>query len=206
MKQTFLKSYAAKGLTYTAYRELINNLLQQNSVTGTEQSKSLVEYSKLNVARMNRIDKTFEAIPELQQIIAGLPDKMVWLVITEGWCGDAAQSTPVFNALASFSNNIELKFLLRDEHPELMDMYLTGKSRSIPKLIMLCADSYTELAVWGPRPQASQSLLNQLRAQGVPFEEMVEELYRWYAQDKTQSIQAELFQILENILIARENA
>ena len=53
----------------------------------------------------------------------------------EGWCGDGSQILPYLAKMAHESNNIQLKILLRDENPEIMDQYLTNGSKSIPKLI-----------------------------------------------------------------------
>ena len=61
---------------------------------------------------------------------------MDWLVLTEAWCGDAAQSLPIINKMAEVSDNITLRLILRDENLDVMDQFLqNGRSRSIPKLI-----------------------------------------------------------------------
>src|SRR6476660_9616032 len=128
--------YVRKGISYDEYRRLINALIMIGKSTAKKDSENLLEYSKLNVARMNRLDKTIELIPELREAVEQILSPQTWLVLTEGWCGDAAQIAPVFDKIAQLNSNIELKFLLRDETPELMNWYLTnGKSRSIPKLI-----------------------------------------------------------------------
>ena len=59
------------------------------------------------------------------------------MVLTEGWCGDAAQVLPVINKIASLSDFIDLKIILRDEHEELMNKFLTNGSKSIPKLVAI---------------------------------------------------------------------
>jgi len=70
---------------------------------------------------------------EISQKLKSLKNEYIWLVISEGWCGDAAQLLPVFNAMAMASDGkVELKIVLRDENEELMDLFLTNKAKAIP--------------------------------------------------------------------------
>ena len=59
------------------------------------------------------------------------------LVIAEDWCGDASSTIPVVARFADAVPGVELRILRRDEHPELMDRYLTNGARSIPIVIAL---------------------------------------------------------------------
>ncbi len=187
-------------LSYKNYRQLIDELLKEGKTTGPNQSADLLNYAKLNVARMNRLDKTIEIDAELESTIAQITSPQVWIVITEGWCGDASQIVPLFPKLAELNSNIEVRFLLRDEHLSLMDEYLLdGKSRSIPKLVVANGNG-EELFNWGPRPAAAQQLFNHLKANSASYDTIKEEIHRWYSKDKTQSVQAELTQLLKENL------
>lgn len=57
-----MKSIVAKALfnshSYAEYRKIVTDLLTEGKSTGNEQSESLTNYSKLNEARMNRLEKT----------------------------------------------------------------------------------------------------------------------------------------------------
>jgi len=192
------QAYIDKGISYNAYRTLIDDLLKEEKSTGPSQSASLTAYSKLNVVRMNRLDKTTELLPALKDALLGLTSKQTWLVLTEGWCGDAAQIVPVFAKVASFSNNIDLRFLLRDENPELMDQYLyKGRSKSIPKLIAL-NENNQEIFNWGPRPKEAQAMFESLRDQQESYDSIKEKIHGWYAKDRTISTQKELIELLIN--------
>jgi hypothetical protein len=185
---------------YDEYRRLIDAFLMVGKSTAKRESESLVEYSKLNVVRMNRLDKTVEIIPELREKISEISAPQTWLVLTEGWCGDAAQIVPVFNKIAALNSNIELKFLLRDEHLELMNQYLTnGRSQSIPKLVVL-DENNNELFNWGPRPTALQELFYHMKANALNNDVIKEEIHKWYAKDKTISIQKDLLALLQESL------
>ncbi|MBC6699962.1 thioredoxin family protein [Hymenobacter puniceus] len=186
--------------TYAHYRQLIDALQAEGKTTGPEQSPELTEYTRLNVQRMQRLDKTTHVLPELQAAVQALPQRYEWLIITEGWCGDAAQIVPVLEAVAQASNgNIRTHYLLRDENPDLMDRYLTNGARSIPQLVVLRADTLTEATHWGPRPAPAQTLLLDLKAQGATHEEYAEKIHGWYAKDKTQSIQHELLALVKGL-------
>ena len=200
LKANVDKAYIKKAISYPAYRRLIDTFLQPEKSTAPKYSDSLMEYTKLNVVRMNRLDKTAEIIPELKDAITQINKPQTWLVLTEGWCGDAAQIIPALHKVASLNENIALGFLLRDDNLELMDMYLTNSnSRSLPKLIVL-DENNNELFNWGPRPVILQELFYYLKAKGLTDDAIKEEIHKWYAQDKTVTVQTELLQILNKIV------
>lgn len=195
---------AAERLTnaysYASYRQLIDELMAENRTTGTNQDEQIIQYARLNMQRMQRLDKTTQLLPELQAALAQLPGHYVWLVITEGWCGDAAQIVPVLEAVAAASQGkITTRYVLRDENLDLMDRYLTNGGRSIPKLVVLHADTLTEAAAWGPRPAPAQELFNRLKQEEIPHQEFVTQLHGWYAKDRTLNTQRELLALLQNL-------
>ncbi|EMR04222.1 thioredoxin family protein [Cesiribacter andamanensis] len=142
-----------QAMSYPQYMDLLESEMAQGRTTGTDQSPWLVDYARLNLQRMRRLNKTTVLIDEFRQALDRLEKPQLWVVITEGWCGDAAQIVPVMAKVAEYSSKIGLKLLLRDEHPAVMDAYLTNGTRSIPKLIALEPQHLGELGSWGPRPR-----------------------------------------------------
>jgi hypothetical protein len=67
-------------------------LLLEGKSTGSEQSDDLTHYSELNDTRMNRLDKTMIITDENIQQPKNLRGEYIWLVISEGWCGDVRNS------------------------------------------------------------------------------------------------------------------
>jgi len=187
----------SKAFSYADYKKLLEVLLAAGKTTGANQSPEFINYAKLNLQRMNRLEKTSVISEELKSQASRLQSNYYWLVLTEGWCGDAAQNLPVFHLIANLTPTIELKLLLRDEHPEIMDQYLTNGSRSIPKLICLEKTTLQPLFVWGPRPAELQKLVLELLAQQVLKEEKSLRVQKWYNNDKTQTLQHELLQLLK---------
>jgi len=188
------------GFSYSEYRALIDKLLTQGKTTGDNHSEMMVDITKLNVHRMKRLDKTVDLIPELTETLNKMSVNMIWIVLTEGWCGDAAQNLPVIAKIADASSNIRLRLLLRDENPDVMDAYLTNGGRAIPKLICLDTESLEELAVWGPRPAPAQKMAQQYKADpSQPKEEFHKRLHLWYAKDNGTALQKEFQAWLNNI-------
>lgn len=189
-----------QAYSYTGYRQRLDELMAQNLTTGTNQSEQIIQYARLNIKRMQRLDKTTQLLPELQKALDQLDQGYEWLIITEGWCGDAAQIVPVLEAVARASQGkISTRYVLRDENLDLMDRYLTNGGRSIPKLVVLCTDTLSQAATWGPRPASAQELFNRLKQEGVSYEDFATQLHTWYAQDQTLSTQHELLALLRSL-------
>lgn len=187
-----------KAFTYYSYLSLLEELLAQGKTTGTYQSPELTEYARHNMRRMNRVERTLTIVPAIREKVAAITEPQNWMVLTEGWCGDAAQSVPVFHAISQLNPNITFRLLLRDENPDIMDRYLQyGKSRSIPKLIVCSGRDHRELFNWGPRPVALQKIYNDLQVSKAPFEIISDKIHRWYAEDQTLSIQRELLELMQ---------
>lgn len=190
------------AMTYEEYRSLIDRLLRENKTTGPNQSEAMLHYTTLNQVRMERLDKVTRLREATLTGLARIRRPLLWLVLTEAWCGDAAQVLPVLHKMARAAENVELKLLLRDEHPALMDAFLTNGGRSIPKLIVLDAAPRTLLGSWGPRPAEAQQIVmdgKKLMAEITDEEEkkktyqaLAAALQKWYARDKTAGIQREV--------------
>jgi hypothetical protein len=182
---------------------MIDQLLAENKTTGSIHTEAYLEYTRMNVKRMNRWDKTAKISPETEKAMKSIPISLTWLVITEAWCGDAAQNIPFLAKLADLNPQIELKLILRDEHPELMDAYLTDGARSIPKLIILSEDLSEVLGTWGPRPEILQDRQRAYKLDdlGVSPKDFSEGTHLWYAKDKNESLERELMELLRSIFL-----
>ncbi len=125
---------------------------------------------------------------------------LIWLTITEGWCGDAAQNIPVIEKIASENQLIQTGYLLRDNNLELMDKYLTNGGRAIPIMVCIDGETFQELGKWGSRPKAIQAYFQELKDTGIEKDERNELIQRRYNSDKEQSIQADFIELIENCL------
>jgi hypothetical protein len=205
MRNTIQKKHLDKAYDYKSFRKLVDDLLEQGKATsGNDSEMPLTEFTKLNVQRMSRIDKTLELKEELKKELQNPDEKWYWVVLAEGWCGDVSQNLPVIAKIADASGNIDLKILLRDQNLDIMDQYLTNGGRSIPKLICLDADSLSELGTWGPRPEVLQKMVMEAKEKKDPdrprkewVEDIHEKMHKWYADDKGETIQKEFIGLIK---------
>lgn len=193
-----MENYLEKSMAYAEYISLIDDLLAEGKTTGPNQSAAMFNYGRINRQRMKRLGNTVRINETLREKAENVGRKMIWLIITEGWCGDAAQNIPVIEKIAHLNSDIETCYVLRDENPELMDRYLTNNARSIPKLIALDAGTLEELGTWGPRPAEAMDYFLEMRGQGMEKPLMMENLQRWYNRNKEQAIQTEFETLLDN--------
>jgi hypothetical protein len=185
------------ALSYSEYREMIDSLLLQNKTTGNNHSEKMLEYSRLNLHRMSRIDRTTDLTTETVQAMKTLDRKLIWIVLAEAWCGDVAQNLPVIAKMASLTDSISLYILLRDENLDLMDSFLTNGGRAIPKLIWVDAVTLNIQWDWGPRPAPAQNLLRIHKTRpNESHEDFVKQVQLWYAGDKSRTLQLELIELL----------
>lgn len=196
MNENITKSLE-NSFSYQEYRNHVATLLKLNKVTGHEQTEALVHYTELNETRMKRLDKTIIITDESKKKLEQLNSDYLWLVISEGWCGDAAQILPIIQKMAELSDKIELKIVLRDENEALMNLFLTNGSKSIPKLIIIDKNSKEVVGDFGPRPTgAKQLILDYKKEHGVIDETAKTELQLWYLHDKGVSTQNEIMKVL----------
>lgn len=186
-----------KAMSWQTYWNLNETLVAEKRTTGPIQNEELSDYTILNWSRMQRIEKTLELQADILEKLANLKHEYIFLAIAEAWCGDAAQSLPAIAKVASKSDKLEMKVLLRDEHPEVMDNYLTNGSKSIPIVVVLRKDTLEEVAVWGPRPKAAAQILADYKANPeMSKDEFHKNLHTWYARNKSVDVQNEIVALL----------
>ena len=117
-----------------------------------------------------------------------------FVVLAEDWCGDASSTVPVVAKFAE-AVGIELRILRRDEHPEVMDAYLSNGARAIPIVIVL-SEAMEELGHWGSRPAELQAFVMGERARGRQSKAYFPDVRRWYAQDRGESALSELLAVM----------
>lgn len=194
-----ISSTLLKTFSYEEYRTKLKNLLAEGKSSGEEQSEDLLHYSELNETRMNRLEKTIKITDENVEFLTSLDTEYIWLILSEGWCGDAAQILPIMNKMAQKSNKVNLKIAFRDENPELMNLFLTNGGKSIPKLIIIEKETLKVVADWGPRPSQAIKLIVDYKAKfGIIDETAKTELQMWYLHDKGISTQDEIVDLLKN--------
>lgn len=193
--ETIIGNSLKDSFTYAEYRSHVSQLLLQGLSTGDTQSEHLTHYTTLNEVRMNRLDKTVKLPEDIKDKLETLDKEYILLVLSEGWCGDAAQILPVINKMADATDKLDLQIVLRDDNPDLMDKYLTNGGRSIPKLILVDKETLEPIDSWGPRPVGGTQLIKDFKEKyGTINDEAKTELQKWYLHDKGLSTMMEIIE------------
>lgn len=191
LTQSDYRDYWLSGVQYSTYlKNFEQELLRKEKLP-------YGQYLPINWQRTQRIEKSFKLSDKLKTQLTTLKESVRWLLISEHWCGDAAQILPVLNGISEASNGkIELRIVYRDQNPDLMNAHLTGSSKSIPKLVQL-DKNFVVTGQWGPRPIEAQKLVLQLKADPITAPTYAERLHKWYALDRQQSIEREISKLVQ---------
>lgn len=133
--------------------------------------KGMTRYAYINSMKTHKenlltIYNSFVLPDPMKDALHGMQkSRLRAVVITEDWCGDAMLNLPVFMRMADEAL-IDIRFILRDQHPELMDRYLTNKAKSIP-IIILIDENGKEILKWGPRAPKLQQIVEE-RKKKIP--------------------------------------
>lgn len=188
--------YLDRSESIEVYIQRFYDAVHADPETLNEQQKEMLGYYTLNWARSKRVEKTYTISEDALDIIYCIINPQVWIVITEGWCGDSSQSLPVITEIARQSQGkIILRIISRDAYPELLEKYQTNGSMSIPKLIGTTYQG-EESWVWGPRPKPANDLFQDLKSKNMAKEDIYKELHAWYAKDKGKAVESELMECI----------
>ncbi|MGK0638584.1 thioredoxin family protein [Schleiferia thermophila] len=193
-RKLWLSSKVAKAFSFDEYLYQIEQILSQPYPESVQKQNSYHTYIAMNYQRMNRWLKVLK--PTSFTFSFSVQKSLVLLTLTESWCGDAAHILPILYFICK-QNGLELKLLYRDEHPDLMDAYLTNGSRSIPKVIILDTE-LNELGSWGPRPADAQKLYNRLKSSTSDLNTIIHKLQLWYNRDKGVHTFLEVQEVLKS--------
>jgi hypothetical protein len=185
-------------MKFDQYLRYTEDILSRPSQQTPYDNQVYLDYTRLNFTRMNRWVKTGELNPILAAFIQGVNRPQTWIIIAEPWCGDAAPALPFLVKLTELNPLIQYDIQLRDAEPFLINLYLTNGGKSIPKLIVR-DETGQDLFTWGPRPQAAQQLMENLRDAGVEKLDISAQLQNWYNADKGTAMQKELMELFEMI-------
>lgn len=198
-----LTTITGQSLSYTSYIHLIDELLKVGKTTGNDQNPSHLEKAPLNRQRMKRLDKVAVLSNHLIDAIRGVKIPICFIVLTEGWCGDAAQNLPYIHKIAEASQGkIKEYYFLRDENHKLMDQFLTHGARAIPKLIAIHEETGEILFTWGPRPKQIQEWHYQMRQKNsLSKEELGVELHQRYTKNKGEYLQDDFLNLFNSLAL-----
>ncbi|MGD9328765.1 MAG: thioredoxin family protein [Cyclobacteriaceae bacterium] len=186
-----------RTFSYSEYQDLIAELVDKGLTSGPEQSEKFTHFTRLNFQRLKRVFRTLNLSEEIIETSKNVQSEMLWVVIVESWCGDVPQNLPFMEAISQISDKINLRIMLRDENPMIMDQFLTNGTRSIPKLICFDPKTYEVAGTWGPRPVGATELVKDLlKDPEVTADMRKEAVQRWYLQNRGEQLLSELSALL----------
>jgi len=87
-------------------------------------------------------------------LLDGFPRKMHLLCIAGTWCGDCVRDGPILQRITEASRTVELRFLDRDERPDISEELSINDGLRIPMVVFLSED-HIECARYGERTLAT---------------------------------------------------
>lgn len=179
-----------KGLTFEDFIARAEQRLHAN-----DPDDKYLTGRPLNFSRMSRHMKTYAPSDAMRRAIAEIDAPQTWVVITEDWCGDSAQTLPVVAMIAALNVNISMRILDRDTYPDAIEGYLTNGARSIPIVVATqqgATGSAEELWVWGPRPDAAKPLVTAWKNEHETNTDWYPLLHTWYTQNAHEQVEADI--------------
>ena len=198
MKDFFEDQRPHQGLTYEAYQATWAKALEQPLAGLDKTQRRYRYYARYNKERSERVHQAYEVSAKLRGAIEKIDAPQLWMVLTEDWCGDSAYNLPVMVEAARLNELIDLRILHRDENLDVMDQYLTGTARSIPKLVAF-SEAGEELFRWGPRPEEARLLRERYLAEGLTGNAVSKKLIEWYDEGGWQQVDDELVEMLKTV-------
>ena len=184
MKDVYAEHRPHEGLTYDEYRSQWNDRKDRSpSPEMDADERRMLHYLRYNWKRQEGVHDAYEVSDDLRAVLDGLDEEQMWMVVTEPWCGDSAFLLPVIATAAEACDKVTLRILLRDDNLDVMDQYLTGGSRSIPKLVAFAAEGDEEgeeRFVWGPRPKGAAERFEELRKIQIILVQQIQQLISYY--------------------------
>ena len=186
------------AMTPLEFESAMNDWVSGDTHSGPEPSEKLAGYTRLNAVRMRRVAKTYRMSEPMQDFLdSGVCRGQHWVVITESWCGDAVQVSPLINIWAERAG-ATVELALRDGAHAIIEDFLTRGGKAIPKWVV-ADDQGGVLALWGPRPSTAHKMVAAYRALPEPkpaYAEFAAEVQLWYAKDRGRELEKEALELL----------
>jgi hypothetical protein len=196
------------SISYEAYEAQMEAIVAKSHHISIHLIEDSTHAVRMNLIKMERLDKAARITASTRFFIVGYKKELIWLVLSHPESEDAAQVLPILNKIATLSSVIKFKIAppeINEKEPDLAKI----SDASYPKLLIIDPDDLRILATWGPYSAELMAVLalrdEALKAYDSPQEKAqaahswATKIQRWYAKDKTYSIQKELLEILKNL-------
>lgn len=103
--------------------------------------------------------------PQVAGWLGALPLPVHVVAIAEDWCGDVVRHVPVLQRMVEAGPQVKVRYITRQQWPDVFARFLTNGGEAIPKFIFL-NESFVECGNWGPMPEACRELIARGKACG----------------------------------------
>jgi len=103
--------------------------------------------------------------PPVSGFLAALPRAVHVVAIAEDWCGDVVRHAPVLQRMAEAGPQLKVRYISRQQYPDVFARFLTNGGEAIPKFVFL-SKAWVECGNWGPMPQDGRRLIARGKACG----------------------------------------
>jgi len=103
--------------------------------------------------------------PQEEALLQNLARSVQVVAFAEDWCGDVVRHVPVLQALADSTNNLSVRYVTREQHPDVFARFLTNGGEAVPKFVFL-SENFVECGHWGPMPDDCRRLIARGKACG----------------------------------------
>ncbi|MBD3221312.1 hypothetical protein GF314_08705 [bacterium] len=103
--------------------------------------------------------------PQETATIQNLARMVRVVAFAEDWCGDVVRHVPVLQGLADVSGMLHVRYLTREQQPDVFARFLTNGGEAVPKFVFLSED-YVECGHWGPMPERCKQIIARGKACG----------------------------------------
>lgn len=124
-----------------------------------------------------------------------IPGRWRVLVVAESWCGDAVNSVPYLERLATLDTAIELRLLRRADAVPLLRSHLLDGRRATPVVVLL-DEYFVERGSWVEQPAPLRALVREVQARAGEDSANVR-ARAWYAADSGRTSAGEVLGIVE---------
>ena len=139
------KAVFESGLDYAAWLAAAESAEQRDKIEAQRQALTLA--------------------PTVAGFLAALPRPVHVVSIAEDWCGDVVRHAPVLQRMAEAGAQLKVRYISREQHPDVFARFLTNGGEAIPKFIFL-SDRFVECGNWGPMPKCCRELIARGKACG----------------------------------------
>jgi hypothetical protein len=104
--------------------------------------------------RWQRIHDQVILSPDQKGLLGSFTRRMHLLCLAGAWCGDCVLQGPILQHIQEASPAIEVRFIDRDAHPDVLDALVLNLGRRVPVVVFLSED-FEECGRFGDRTLSS---------------------------------------------------